>query len=133
MAKPLLDDELWSNLEPVIPIVGRRYRYPGRRRVTNRATLTGILFVLKTGIPWEDLPREMGCGCGMTCWRRYQEWQRSGVWDRIASILLEHLRGTGEVDFARALLGAGSVRVNRWNPQRNQTFQTGVEESRRIG
>lgn len=44
------------------------------------ATLTGIVFVLKTGIPWEYLPREPGCGSGMTCWRRLHEWMQAGVW-----------------------------------------------------
>ncbi len=133
MAKPLLDERLWSHLEPVIPVIRRRYRYSGRKRVTNRATLTGILFVLKTGIPWEDLPQEMGCGCGMTCWRRYQEWQRSGVWDRILSVLLPHLRKTGEVAFSQALLDVGVFRADRRNPKRNQSFQTEVEEIQRIG
>jgi transposase len=51
-----------------------------RPPIGNREALAGILFVLKTGVAWEDLPREMGCGCGMTCWRRLRDWQRAGVW-----------------------------------------------------
>ena len=70
MAKPILDDELWKLIEPIIPKKKRRFRYPGRKSIPDRATLTGILFVLKTGIGWEHLPKEMGCGSGMTCWRR---------------------------------------------------------------
>ncbi len=66
MAKPILDDELWEIIEPVIPKRTRRFRYPGRKAVPDRVALTGILFVLKTGIGWEDLPKEMGCGSGMT-------------------------------------------------------------------
>src|SRR5215831_8258371 len=54
------------------PLFPMNFRYPGRKPVDDRKALTGILFVLKTGIPWEDLPVEMGCGCGMTCWRRLQ-------------------------------------------------------------
>jgi len=72
MARPILDDELWEIVEPLIPKKKRRFRYPGRKPVSNRAALTGILFVLKTGIAWEDLPQEMGCGSGMTCWRRLE-------------------------------------------------------------
>jgi transposase len=70
MAKPLLDNRLWERIEPLLPVKKRRSRYPGRKPLSNRAVLTGILFVLKTGMPWEYLPREMGWGSGMTCWRR---------------------------------------------------------------
>ena len=111
MAKPLLDDALWAIIEPVIPVKKRRFRNPGRKRLLIRGTLTGILFVLKTGIPWEDLPQEMGCGCGMTCWRRLREWQRAGVWDQIHRILLSHLRGADQIDFSRALIDSSSVRA----------------------
>src|SRR5919108_650998 len=83
MAKPLVSDELWRLVEPLIPNVERRYRFPGRKRIDDRKVLTGILFVLQTGIPWEYLPQEMGCGSGMTCWRRLKEWQEAGVWGRL--------------------------------------------------
>ena len=77
MAKPLLSDELWSVIEPILPPPKpRRFRFPGRKPVGDRQCLTGILFVLKTGIPWEDLPQEMGCGSGMTGWRRARVWER---------------------------------------------------------
>jgi transposase len=79
MARPLVSDALWELIEPLIPEVPRRHRFPGRRRLDERRVLTGILFVLRTGIPWEYLPQEMGCGSGMTCWRRLREWQEAGV------------------------------------------------------
>ncbi|WP_153018739.1 transposase, partial [Marichromatium gracile] len=70
MAKPLLPDDLWAEIKPLLPAPKpRRYRYPGRKPIDNRRALTGILFVLKSRIPWEMLPQEMGCGSGMTCWR----------------------------------------------------------------
>src|SRR5438093_12110939 len=78
MAQPLVSDELWRLVEPLIPKVPRRYRYPGRKRIDDRKVLSGILFVLRTGIGWEQLPQEMGCGSGMTCWRRLHEWQQAG-------------------------------------------------------
>ncbi len=66
MAKPLVDDELWKLIQPLLPLPKpRRWRYPGRKRLRDRPALTGILFVLKSGIPWEMLPQEMGCGSGM--------------------------------------------------------------------
>src|ERR1041385_8155470 len=89
MAKPLLTDELWERIEPLLPPVKpRRFRYPGRKPLTHRQALTGILFVLKTGIPWNDLPWEMGCGSGSACRKRLQEWQALGIWDDLHHLLL---------------------------------------------
>ena len=67
MAKPLVSDELWEIVQPLLPAPKpRRFRNPGRKPLDDRKALTGILFVLKSGIPWEMLPQEMGCGSGMT-------------------------------------------------------------------
>ena len=111
MAKPILDDDLWKLIEPLIPKKKRRFRYPGRKPVTDRTVLTGILFVLKTGIGWEHLPKEMGCGSGMTCWRRLRDWQKAGVWDKIHHILLNKLRKADKIDFSRAVVDSASVRA----------------------
>jgi transposase len=111
MASPLVPDELWEVVEPLIPKVERRYRYPGRKRVPDRKALTGILFVLKTGIPWEALPREMGCGSGVTCWRRLREWQEQGVWQRLHEALLAKLNAAGEIDWQRAAVDSSHVRA----------------------
>jgi transposase len=111
MAKPILDDELWQIINPLIPKKKRRFRYPGRKPVPDREVLTGILFVLKTGIGWEDLPTEMGCGSGMTCWRRLRDWQRAGVWDKIHKVLLSKLRQVEQIDFSRAVVDSASVRA----------------------
>jgi len=110
IAKPLLTDELWSVIEPGLPRP-RTYPKGGRPLVSNRATLTGILFVLKTGIPWEDLPREMGCGCGMTCWRRLRDWQKAGIWAGLHRVLLEMLQEANQIDWSRALIASASVRA----------------------
>lgn len=111
MASPLVPDELWEVVEPLIPKVERRYRYPGRKRVPDRQVLTGILFVLKTGIPWEDLPQEMGCGSGVTCWRRLREWQEQGVWQKLHEVLLAKLNAAGEIDWQRAAVDSSQVRA----------------------
>jgi transposase len=111
MAQPLVSDELWSIIEPHIPVKPRRTRNPGRKPVPNRACLAGILFVLKSGIPWEMLPQEMGCGSGMTCWRRLRDWKEAGVWQTIHEILLNKLRAADAIDFDRALVDSGTVRA----------------------
>ena len=110
MAKPLLSDELWAIVEPMLP---ERVPSPkgGRPPLGDRVALTGILFVLKTGIPWEDLPCEMGCGSGMTCWRRLRDWQADGTWDRIHKLLLDKLRGADKLDWSRALIDSSFVRA----------------------
>src|SRR6478672_2536610 len=92
MAKPLVSDELWAVIEPLLPPQPPRPK-GGRPRVSDRAALTGILFVLKTGTPWEMLPPEMGCGSGMTCWRRLRDWEKAGVWGRLHQVLLDRLVG----------------------------------------
>jgi transposase len=112
MAKPILDDELWSLIEPLLPpLKRRRFRYPGRKPVPHRAALTGILFVLRTGIPWEYLPQELGCGSGMTCWRRLNAWQRRGVWDQLHQLFLERLQEADKIDWSRAAVDSSSLRA----------------------
>lgn len=112
MAKPLLDEDLWNLIEPILPKPKRRRRrYPGRRPISNRQALCGILFVLKTGIGWEYLPLEMGCGSGMTCWRRLRDWQRRGIWTKVHRRLLNKLREADKIDWSRAVVDSTSVRA----------------------
>ena len=76
----IVPDELWELIAPLLSAHPRRLRYPGRKRLADRPALCGILFVLHTGIAWRRLPPELGCGSGITCWRRLDEWRRAGVW-----------------------------------------------------
>ena len=108
MPKPLVTDELWTVVEPLLPKQPPKPK-GGRLRVNDRAALTGILFVLKSGIPWEMLPQEMGCGSGMTCWRRLKEWHRAAVWERLHRALLDRLGEAGRIDGSRASLDSASV------------------------
>jgi transposase len=112
MAKPLLDDELWSVIESILPLPKpRRRKYPGRKPLDRRKVLTGILFVLKSGIPWEYLPQEMGCGSGMSCWRYLEAWQRAGVWDKVHRVLLDRLRADEQLDLSAAVVDSSHVRA----------------------
>jgi len=92
--------------------------------VPNRAALTGILFVLRTGLPWEYLPAEMGCGSGMSCWRRLRDWQQAGVWAGLHQALLEHMEQAGQLDWRRASLDSTSVAVKNGGLKRVRTSRT---------
>lgn len=112
MAKPLLTDELWERIEPLLPPVKpRRFRFPGRKPLTHRQALTGILFVLKTGLAWNDLPRELGCGSGSRCRRRLAEWHEQGVWVQLHALLLAELQEADRIDWARAAVDSAFVRA----------------------
>ena len=108
----MVTDELWEIVEPLLPPEPDKPR-GGRPRVPDRAALTGIVFVLKTGIPWEMLPKEMGCGSGSTCWRRLRDWQEAGVWERLHRALLDRLGQAEEIDWSRACLDSASVPAKR--------------------
>ena len=110
MRRELVPDELWSLVEPVIPKWTPSPK-GGKPRLEDRRAFTGILFVLKTGIPWEDLPQEMGCGCGMSCWRRLREWMENGTWDAMHRVLLDKLRANGKLDFDLSVIDSASVRA----------------------
>ena len=106
----LLTDELWQAIEPFLS------RHPtsrlgGRKRIGDRHCLTGILFVLRSGVPWEMLPQEMGCGSGVTCWRRFCEWTRAGVWGKAHHLLLQALGRRGKINLERAIIDCASLRA----------------------
>src|SRR3954449_12998619 len=105
MAAPLVSDAFWSLFAPLLPPRPPRPK-GGRPPVDDRAALSGILFVLKRGIPWEMLPREMGCGSGMTCWRRLRDWHVAGVWNRLHRVLLNRLGGAHAIEWSRACVEA---------------------------
>jgi transposase len=112
MSKELVSDELWEIIEPLLLKEPPKPK-GGRPRIDDRATLTGIVFVLKSGIPWEMLPKEMGCGSGSTCWRRLRDWQEAGVWEELHRVLLERLGQAEEIDWQRASLDSASVPAKR--------------------
>src|SRR5258707_15035699 len=133
MSQALIDDDLWSRIEPLLPTRRARNRqYAGRAPIPDRAVLTGILFVLRSGIPWRMLPREMGCGSGITCWRRLVRWQRAGVWKRLHAVLLAELRRRGRLDLARAVVDSASVRAMRGGKKLDRTLPIAVRPGRSI-
>jgi len=119
-------DVLWEEIEPLIPRPERRYRYPGRKRFAERACLEGILYVLRHGIPWKDLPRLEGWPSGKTCWRRLDEWERAGVWRMVMERLQSRLAEADAIDWERAIVDASLVAAKKGAAKRARARQTGV-------
>jgi transposase len=107
----LVSDELWNRIEPLLPPLPPCSPKGGRPWVEHRAALTGIIFVLRTGIPWQALPTEMGCGSGSTCWRRFAAWTRLAVWSKLHALLLTALGKAGAINLERAVIDSASVRA----------------------
>lgn len=110
MAMELLPDELWDEIEPLLPT------HPpqpdgGRPFADDREALLGIIFVLRTGMPWQMIPKEMPCPSGSTCWRRLHDWAALGIWPEVHRRLLNRLGKLGEIDLSCAVIDSASVRA----------------------
>lgn len=110
MSLSLLPDSLWAEISPLLPAEPPKPK-GGRPPVPARQALIGIIFILRTGMAWNFLPREMGCGSGTTCWRRFQEWTEQGIWPAVHKRLLNALGKQEEVDLTRAVIDSQSVRA----------------------
>lgn len=110
MAFTLVPDKLWKEIEPLLPPELPKPK-GGRPRVDRRACLTGIVYVLRTGMPWRFIPAELGCGSGVTCWRRLRDWTEAGVWPRVHAKLLGVLGRRGKLDASLVVMDSASVRA----------------------
>jgi transposase len=126
-ADTLVPQQLWQTIQPLLPTPPRRYG--GRPRIDDRAALAGIVYQLRTGVPWRLLPvRELGCGSPVTCWRRLRDWQRAGVWQQLHHLLLEQLSRNSRLDWSRASLDSISVRAKRGAARLGRTRQTAASQ-----
>jgi transposase len=127
MARRKVSKDLWAALEPLIPKFVPSRKGGRRRSVDDQAALNGILYVLQTGIPWEELPQELGYGSGMTCWRRLRDWEAVGVWAKLHLALLQRLREHDQIDWSRASIDGASVASPRGARKPAQTQR--IEEN----
>lgn len=120
MSSNLVTDELWEQIEPLLPLEQDKPK-GGRPRIPDRRCLAGIIFVLKTGIPWNLLPVEFGCGSGWTCWRRLALWTILGLWPALHQKLLNALGKLGQIDWSRAVVDSASMRAVFGGPTPDRT------------
>lgn len=123
MSRQWVTDELWNEVEPLLPPEAPKPE-GGRPPIDDRKCLVGIVFVLRTGCAWNDLPAELGCGHGSTCWRRFQFWTEAGVWGDVWQRILNHLGKLGRVDLSRAVVDSASVRAVFGGSTRGRTPRT---------
>lgn len=101
MRPSLLSDAQWQKIEPLLPKIKRRKR--GRPPKDNRVVLEGILWVLKTGARWRDVPKEIGVS-GSVCWKRLRRWDQQGVWLRLWRAFLAELDQRGRLDWEESFV-----------------------------
>ena len=123
MARTILRDEIWNKIEPLLPPDKPRGSN-GRPPLPNRQVFTAIVFVLKTGIPWEDLPQEMGCGSGMSAWRRLEKWQKLGIWEKIHKSFLNEWGKENHIDWKKFLIDSSSIPAPKGGFKRVRTPRT---------
>ena len=125
MSRAPVSKELWQQLEPLIPpFVASRKGGRRKRIISDENALNGILFVLHTGIAWEDLPQALGYGSGMTCWRRLRDWNAAGVWEQLHQAMLVRLREHDQIDWSRASIDGSSVPSPRGAKKQGPTPRT---------
>jgi transposase len=115
MAKKHVTETLWEAIKPLLP-EHKPSSKGGRPPVSDRACLEGIIFVLRTGMPWQMLPTRLGYGSGSTCWRRFHAWTRLGIWPELHRRLLRVLGRRGQLNLERAVIDSASVRALKGGP-----------------
>jgi transposase len=123
MAKKRVSETLWKAIAPLLP-KPKPSPKGGRPPVPNRACLEGIIFVLKSGMPWQMLPTRLGYGSGSTCWRRLRAWTQLGVWPELHRRLLRVIGRRGRINLERAVIDSASLRALKGGRTPAQTPRT---------
>lgn len=122
-----LTDEQWAILELLIPVKEAREDGKGRPRINNRDVMNGILWVLRTGAAWQDLPDRYPSPA--TCHRRFQEWQREGVLEKILTSLADDLKERGKLDLSECFIDGTFVSAKKGGGQSERPSGAKVRRS----
>ncbi len=107
----LLSEAQWEILAPLFPKPKRRKDRRGRPWAPNRDCLEGILWVLRTGARWRDMPEQYPDGS--TCWRRLRGWEEQGIWLKAWQKLLSMLDQRRLLDWEEAFLDATFITAKK--------------------
>ena len=111
MAAELLPEDLWAEIEPLLPPPPPPSSRGGRPPVDNQRALRGIIFVLRYGVPWQEVPTDAFGVSGSSCWRRFSEWTEAGLWPELHRRLLNRLGKEGGIDLQHVVVDSQSVRA----------------------
>lgn len=119
MVRSLVSENLWQRVQPLLTrrLPNRHVQHAGRKPTPERKVLAGILFVLKTGVPWRALPATREFPCGNTCRRWLLKWHRAGVWEKLLRVMLEELQRAGKIHWERAAVDSAAVRAPGGGPK----------------
>jgi len=106
-----LTDEQWEVVKPFIPVPAKRIDGKGRPRIESRRLLNGMLWIMRTGAAWEDLPRRYSSPA--TCHRRFQEWCRLGIFEQILAALAQDLEERGTLDLSECFIDGTFVSAKK--------------------
>src|SRR5690606_3409883 len=108
----LVPDGLWAQVAPLLPAPAPRPRlHHGRHRADDRAALAGIVFVLRHGVGWAQVPQSVLGVSGVTCWRRLRGWTDAGVWPALPEAVLAQVRRQGLLDLDEMSIDGSPVRA----------------------
>ena len=124
-------DDFWQVARPLIPVPGRRPQGGGKRRADDRAVLAAIVYLVQAGCSWRKLPAAMFGVSRATVHRRFTEWTRDGVWERLHQQFLHRLNVISEIDWSRAVVDSIAVRATKRGISPGQTRSTEANQDRR--
>jgi transposase len=108
MARDIITNEQWKRLRPLLPPQKPK---TGRPAKNHRVVVNGILWLMRTGAPWRDLPTEYGPW--QTVASRFYRWRRAGVWEHILQTLQQQTDANGQIDWEKHYLDSTVIRAHQ--------------------
>jgi transposase len=131
MIRTWAPDDFWQVAQPLIPVPPPRPQGGGTPRVSDRAVLAAIVYMVQAGCSWRKLPAVMFGTSRATVHRRFTEWTSAGLWERLHAGFLTRLNVASGIDWSRAVVDSISVRAEKRGMRQGQTRSTAANRARR--